>query len=279
MGKVFKRILFLIFQYNLKGDFKMSMNFINENKVNLLLGISVILFIAVIYLVATGNGSNNQNNNVDNSTINELEFNVKEETISNVKGILEDLIYLNTGIPGNVVYVSGQMDGEYKVLMFMIEGSNVQEIYVTKDEISILQAPPIKIDEMMAELVIAKIQMEEYMNQMGNETETETTDPLEGTNMTVQDCLNQIGFDGYIFLYSTTCPHCQTMLPIVDELIAEGYNFDKTTDSTDLHKCLSDISGYVPEFICNTGNKEANHLGGGLTKEDLIELYNNCGTQ
>ena len=69
------------------------------------------------------------------------------------------------------------------------------------------------------------------------------------------------------------------MLPIVDELIAEGYNFDKTTDSSKLRACLSDLSGYVPEFICNTGNKEANHLGGGLTKEDLINLYDMCGTQ
>ncbi len=257
------------------------MNFINENKVNLLLGVSVILFIAVIYLVATGNGSNNQNNIVDNSTITEIEFNVKEETISNVKGIIEDLVYLNTGVKGSVAYVSGKMDGEYKVLTFMIDNTNVQDIYVTMDEKSILQAPPISIDEMMTELAFAKMQMEEYMNQMENqtETETETTDPLEGTNMTVQDCLDQYGFDGYIFLYSTSCPHCQNMLPIVDELIAEGYNFDKTTDSTDLRKCLSDLSGYVPEFICNTGNKEANHLGGGLTKEDLIELYNTCGTQ
>jgi thiol-disulfide isomerase/thioredoxin len=261
----------------------MDMDFINKNKVNLLLGVCVILLIAVVYLIATGNGANN--GTLNNST--EVEFNVSETTISNIKSILADLMYLNTGVESTVEYTSGEMDGEYKVLTFMIGGSNVQEIYVTMDEKSILQAPPISISEMMSELVIAKIQMEEYMKQMENQTETEvepeTIDPLEGTNMSVQDCLNQIGFDGYIFLYSTSCPHCQTMLPIVDELIAEGYNFEKVTSATPgsekLSQCLSDLSGYVPEFICNTGNKEASHLGGGLTKEQLIDMYNSCGTQ
>ena len=148
---------------------------------------------------------------------------------------------------------------------------------------SYFTSTPIPIDEMMTELAFAKMQMEEYMAQNNNQTETEPTNPLEGTNMSVQECLNQIGFDGYIFLYSTSCPHCQNMLPIVDELIAEGYNFEKVTSSTPgsekLSQCISDLSGYVPEFICNTGNKEASHLGGGLTKEELIEMYNACGTQ
>jgi thiol-disulfide isomerase/thioredoxin len=252
----------------------------------LLFGVS-FLFIFVLLAGCTNIEDENGLNETESPDLSEqAEFDVKEETINDVKGILEDLIYLNSGMQGQVSYVSGEMDGEYKVLTFMINDQEVQEIYVTEDEKSILQAPPISIDEMKSELVLAKVQMEEYMDQMANQTEPETevkTDPLEGTNMTVQECLDNEGFDGYIFLYSTNCPHCQTMLPIVDELIAEGYNIEKVTSTTpgseNLDNCLSDISGYVPEFICNTGNKEASHLGGGLTKEDIINLYNACGTQ
>jgi thiol-disulfide isomerase/thioredoxin len=249
----------------------------------LLFGVS-FLFIFVLLAGCTEieNGNENGLNETESPDLSEqADFQVKEQTINDVKGILEDLIYLNSGMEGQVSYISGEMDGEYKVLTFMINNQEVQEIYVTKDEKSILQAPPISIEEMKSELVFAKIQMEEYMSQMeGNEQEPVIpVDPLEGTNMTVQECLDNEGFDGYIFLYSTNCPHCLTMIPIVDELISEGYKIHKTTDSSKLRSCLSDLSGYVPEFICNTGNKEASHLGGGLTKEGLIELYELCGTQ
>lgn len=245
----------------------------------LLLGVSFLfIFVLLAGCVGTPENGNGDENNIENGNGNEVEvdFKVQEKTINDVKSILSDLIYLNTGIEGSVVYVSGKMDGEYKVLTFIVEGSNVQDIYVTPDEKSILQAPPISIKEMMDELVIAKIQMEEYLKDYDFDDDY---DPLEGTNMTVQECLNNEGYEGYIFLYSPSCPHCNNMLPIVDELIAEGYKIDKTMDSSGLRKCLSDLSGYVPDFICNTGNKEANHLGGGLTKEDLIELYTLCGTQ
>ncbi len=250
----------------------------------LLFGIS---FLFIFVLLAGCTNVENENGNGLNETdeiSNQTDFEVKEETINDVKSILEDLVYLNSGNQGDISYVSGEWDGEYKVLTYLVDGANVQKIYITKDEKSMLQAPPISIEEMKSEIVIAKIQMEEYLNSMeGTDQNMEPVDPLEGTNKTVEQCLSDYGFDGYIFLYSTSCSHCLAMLPIVDELIAEGYHFEKVTSTTPgsekLNQCLSDISGYVPEFICNTGNNEASHLGGGLTKEQLIELYNTCGTQ
>jgi len=148
------------------------MDFIKENKVNLLLGVCAILLISVIYLIATGNGSNN-GNIPNNSTVTNETFHVSEKTISDLEGLLEDLIYLNTGTKGDVVYTTGKYDGDYKVLTFVI-GENVQDIYVSKDEKYILQAPPILISEMLSEIAIAKVEMEQYLANQTLEDEKPT---------------------------------------------------------------------------------------------------------
>lgn len=238
----------------------------------------IFVLLAGCVAVEDENGLN-ETDEVEIDFTEKAEFEVKEETIEDIKLILEDLIYLNTGMKGQVNYISGEMDGNYKVLTFIVNNQEVQEIYVTEDEKSILQGPPISIGEMKTELAYAKIEMEEYFRQM-EDFEQEPVipiDPLEGTNMTVQECLENNGIDGYIFLYSTSCPHCVNMIPVIDELISEGYNIHKTTDSRSLSGCLKDMSGYVPEFICNVDGSV--HLGGGLSKDELIELYTNCGTQ
>lgn len=159
------------------------MNFINENKVNMLIGVSVLLLIVIFSLLANGNGNTNPPTDLNTT---EGEFSVSNETISNLEGLLEDLIYLNTGTKGDVAYTSGKMDGEYKVLTFVIGGGTVQDIYVSKDEKYLLQAPPISISEMMGEIAIAKVQMDEYLANQTNGAEVETKDLVKTDKPTVE---------------------------------------------------------------------------------------------
>jgi parvulin-like peptidyl-prolyl isomerase len=85
--------------------------------------------------------------------------------------------------------------------------------------------------------------------------------------------------DTVIFYHASWCGHCQKMMPIVEELVEEGYNFYYAETSSGegteaVTKCYSDVlQGGVPQFIC-AGTKEY-HMGS-TTKEKLKEFADNC---
>lgn len=92
------------------------------------------------------------------------------------------------------------------------------------------------------------------------------------------DC-DAIDFKDVIFVHSINCPHCQTMMPIIEDMEEEGYKFfwaeSSTEEKKDTRDCYGDVlSGAVPEFICSS-NKEK--LVGARPKEELIAWINeNC---
>ena len=82
-----------------------------------------------------------------------------------------------------------------------------------------------------------------------------------------------------VFLHSNSCPHCRSMMPIIEELEEEGYNFywaeSSDSEARDvISNCFSDIiGGYVPQFICPaTGNEQT----GAMSKDNLREFADDC---
>lgn len=111
---------------------------------------------------------------------------------------------------------------------------------------------------------------------IGNETEDEFQELNE--TKTVQQCLVDVGFDKFIFLHSPNCGFCRNMMPIVEELIAEGYdiqivNAQENSNFAKVSNCISGMKGSVPQFICN---KNGIPTIGAMSKEKLIEVYNSC---
>jgi thiol-disulfide isomerase/thioredoxin len=82
-----------------------------------------------------------------------------------------------------------------------------------------------------------------------------------------------------VFVHSNSCPHCRTMMPIVEELENEGYKFywaegsDSEARSV-IEGCFSDlVSGYVPQFICPASGTEQT---GAMSKGDLKKFAEEC---
>jgi parvulin-like peptidyl-prolyl isomerase len=116
------------------------------------------------------------------------------------------------------------------------------------------------------------------------EPQTPAEEPEEEQNSTQET--SGACYDGYnitantvIFYHASWCPHCQTMMPIVEELESEGYKFlwvetssGENTEAIDA--CFSDvIQGGVPEFIC-AGTKE--YKLGSMSKENLKGFADKC---
>ena len=84
--------------------------------------------------------------------------------------------------------------------------------------------------------------------------------------------------DTVIFVYSDSCPHCQNMKPLIEELEGQGYNFYWATGSDAksqelLSDCFADImTGYIPQFICPDGVEHT----GGMPIEDLKDFADKC---
>ncbi|MBW2982364.1 hypothetical protein KY343_05775 [Candidatus Woesearchaeota archaeon] len=93
------------------------------------------------------------------------------------------------------------------------------------------------------------------------------------------DC-GDTDFKQIIFAHSLSCPHCRNMMPIIEELEAEGYEFywaeGGSISGKSVHDCYSEVmTGYVPQFICSS-NKET--IGGAMPKENLVAWINEkCG--
>ena len=82
-----------------------------------------------------------------------------------------------------------------------------------------------------------------------------------------------------VFVHSNSCPHCNSMKPIIGELEEEGYKFywAESSDSAArqvVNDCFSDIlGGYVPQFICPKTGKEKT---GGMSKAELKSFADSC---
>jgi hypothetical protein len=82
-----------------------------------------------------------------------------------------------------------------------------------------------------------------------------------------------------IFVYSNSCPYCNKMKPLIEELEGEGYKFYWAESSDSEAKeivsgCFSDLlGGYVPQFICPATGTEKT---GAMSKNDLKKFADNC---
>ena len=82
-----------------------------------------------------------------------------------------------------------------------------------------------------------------------------------------------------VFVHSNSCPHCRSMMPIIEELEDEGYQFFWAEGSDSkaeeiVSTCFSNLlSGYVPQFICpNPGEEET----GEMSKAELKSFADKC---
>lgn len=82
-----------------------------------------------------------------------------------------------------------------------------------------------------------------------------------------------------VFVHSNYCPHCRSMIPIIEEMEKGGYKFyfAESSDSEAreiVSNCFSNLlSGYVPQFICPKTGKEQT---GGMSKADLKKFADDC---
>lgn len=82
-----------------------------------------------------------------------------------------------------------------------------------------------------------------------------------------------------VFVHSNGCPHCRSIMPVVQELEKENYKFywAESSDSEAgkmITSCFSGLlSGYVPQFICPRTGKEQT---GAMSKEQLKRFADDC---
>jgi parvulin-like peptidyl-prolyl isomerase len=109
-------------------------------------------------------------------------------------------------------------------------------------------------------------------------------DGVEMSAMMVKDventCIDNYGITGdtIIFYHADWCPHCTKMMPIVEDLEDEGYNFlwaeTSSRESSVIVECFSDvIQGGIPEFICAGTNE---YRLGEMSKSQLRNFADKC---
>ncbi len=131
------------------------------------------------------------------------------------------------------------------------------------------------VEEELEEEVVEEEPEEEGMEEITGEISEEQQEELE------PECFEDydLSADTVIFYHASWCPHCQSMISVVEELEEEGYNFHfaETSEKTGtevVEECFSDvIIGAVPQFIC-AGTNEFEL--GAISKEELKEFADNC---
>jgi parvulin-like peptidyl-prolyl isomerase len=104
-----------------------------------------------------------------------------------------------------------------------------------------------------------------------------SANPLTAVDNTCRDN-NGISTDTVIFYHADWCPHCQRMVPVVEDLESEGYNFlwaeTSTNEGSVAKQCFGDvIQGGVPQFICAGTN---DYELGEMSKSELRDFADRC---
>jgi foldase protein PrsA len=127
----------------------------------------------------------------------------------------------------------------------------------------------------------ANANIKSYMKAEAANTTQKTPATTEVKASTDSSCYEKYGLtsDTVIFYHANWCPHCQKMMPIVQELEQDDYKFywaeSSDTEATKVvSECFSDvIEGSIPEFIC-AGTKE--YQMGEMSKEDMQGFADDC---
>jgi parvulin-like peptidyl-prolyl isomerase len=112
-------------------------------------------------------------------------------------------------------------------------------------------------------------------------TEINETEIIEEPEKVDLSCVKKYGItneDNVIFYYASWSPRSKAMIPIVDELKNEGYDFYMAEIDTDNVKIVQDcfkdvISEHIPEFIC-AGSRMM--TAGEMSKESLKKFADEC---
>ena len=100
----------------------------------------------------------------------------------------------------------------------------------------------------------------------------------EGSVKDYEECFSEDP-STVVFVYSNSCPYCNNMKPIINELENEGYNFywaeSSDTEAREVvNSCFAELlGGYVPQFICPATGKEQT---GAMSKEELKKFADDC---
>ena len=123
-----------------------------------------------------------------------------------------------------------------------------------------------------------------YQEEMPEQTENETTVQTVPENETTADCLERYNTseNTVMFYHTTSCPHCQNMMPLVEELQGQGYKFlwinaNDAENRKVADECLSGVlklGGGVPQFACPATG--ALQLGEFPSIDAMKEFATNC---
>lgn len=89
--------------------------------------------------------------------------------------------------------------------------------------------------------------------------------------MKLQEYIDQSTQPILVDVYTTACGPCRRMMPLVDELKAEGHNVTKLNAYDDSEFCHQHQIDAVPTFLVFKEGKVVNRLTGIQTKEALIK--------
>ena len=117
-----------------------------------------------------------------------------------------------------------------------------------------------------------------------NQAQPEAIGPEPAGNSSLgsemEQCVQKRGADpeSVVFVYSNSCPHCQTMKPRVKQLESQGYNFHwaESSDSRAqklVRNCFRNMIRGVPTFVCPSNGETK---VGAVSQEALQDFADNC---